>query len=220
MFRVMPLLNQLLQNVHVLVFTDHKRCYPKPPDTGVRLAHASQKVVHVIVVSNVFWVIYYPRSLPERDPKGPFFCYQIMTCYGEVHVCITVRNYSLMIIVVSSIIAMETDRGSRKCVWFRTVLWLCYKLLPVLLTANVIGFLKLSSGVPPCVLMVGQVSCLQSRGVSAAILSCNSGVTKKYLANEGDIKTSLFRLVSLLCLPHCNCYRCSSIECHQVSEHD
>ncbi len=41
-------------------------------------------------------------------------------------------------------------------------------------------------------LMVDQVSTL---GVSAAILSGNSGVDKKYLANEGDIKTGQYRFL-------------------------
>ncbi len=42
-------------------------------------------------------------------------------------------------------------------------------------------------------LMVDQVSSLHSRGISAAILSENSGVDKKYITNEGDIKTGQYR---------------------------
>ncbi len=41
-------------------------------------------------------------------------------------------------------------------------------------------------------LMVDQVSCLHNRGISDASLSGNSGVDKKYLANEGDIKTGQY----------------------------
>ena len=44
-------------------------------------------------------------------------------------------------------------------------------------------------------LMIDHVSSLLSRGISAAILSGNSGVEKKYLANKGDIMTGRYRLL-------------------------
>ncbi len=44
-------------------------------------------------------------------------------------------------------------------------------------------------------LMVDQVSSLHSRGISTAILSGNSGVDKKYLANDGDTKTGWYRFL-------------------------
>ncbi len=44
-------------------------------------------------------------------------------------------------------------------------------------------------------LMVDQVSSLQSHGISAAILSGNSGVDKEYLVNESDVKTGQYRFL-------------------------
>ena len=79
---------------------------------------------------------------------------------------------------------------------------LCYQLLTFLFDHNRgrIGApeVKLSVFIivsPLVSLMIDQVSSLLSRGISAAILSGNSGVEKKYLANEGEIMTGRYRLL-------------------------
>ncbi len=86
-------------------------------------------------------------------------------------------------------------QGKDCFVWFPTGYGksLCYQLLPFLLDhkRGRIGApqaeLSVVIVVSPLVsLMVDQVSSLHSRGISAAILSGNSGVDKKCLANEGD----------------------------------
>ena len=43
--------------------------------------------------------------------------------------------------------------------------------------------------------MIDQVSSLLVSSISATILSGNLGVDKKYLANEGDIMTGLYRFL-------------------------
>ncbi len=95
-------------------------------------------------------------------------------------------------------------KGKDCFVWFPTGYGksLCYQLLPFLFDHKLgrIGApeaeLSVVIVVSPLVsLMVDQVSSLQSRGVSAAILSGNSGVDKKYLANEGDLKTARYRFL-------------------------
>ena len=81
---------------------------------------------------------------------------------------------------------------------------LCYQLLTFLFDHNHgrIGTpeANLSTSVviivsPLVSLMIDQVSSLLSRGISAAILSGNSGVEKKYLANKRDIMTGRYCLL-------------------------
>ncbi len=78
----------------------------------------------------------------------------------------------------------------------------CYQLLPFLFDhkrsrigapeAEMSAVLVVSLLVS---LMIDQVSSLLISGISAAILSGNSGVDKKYLANEGDIMTGLYHFL-------------------------
>ena len=79
---------------------------------------------------------------------------------------------------------------------------LCYQLLPFLFDYKrgrinaPEADLSVVIVVSPLVsLMVDQVSSLQSHGISAAILSGNSGVDKKYLVNERDVKTGRYRFL-------------------------
>ncbi len=92
--------------------------------------------------------------------------------------------------------------------WFTTVYGksLCYQLLSFLFDHKCgrIGASEAELSVvlvvsPLVYLMVDQVSSLQSRGISAAILSGNSGIDKKYLANERDVKAGRYRYLYYSC---------------------
>ena len=89
-------------------------------------------------------------------------------------------------------------------VWFPTGYGksLCYQLLPFMydFKRGKVGAPEVELSVvvvisPLVSLMVDQVASLLSRGVPAAILSGNSGVDKKFLATEEEIKTGCYRFL-------------------------